>query len=188
MGDAAENVHGTAIALGAHAVLIRGAPGAGKSDLALRAIAMAPTALIPGPALLVADDRVDVTLPAEGSAQPGGGKFGFLPSGPLAANVAAGSQAKDRPALSGLRVAAPATIQGKLEVRGIGIVTVPYVETANLVLVADLVASGAVERLPDPVPETEILGVRLPVLRLAPFEASAPVKLLLALAQTLRVS
>lgn len=153
MDDAAENLHGTAIALGAKAVLIRGAPGSGKSDLALRCLAVAPTALIASPAMLLADDRVEVAR-------------------------AAGR----------LRATAPATIRGKLEVRGLGIVTVPFVESADLVLIAELAAPGHIERLPDPPRSTEILGVSLPLLQLAPFEASAPVKLLLALVQTLRKS
>jgi HPr kinase/phosphorylase len=83
-----------------------------------------------------------------------------------------------------LSVEAPEIILGKLEVRGIGILEVPYERTAQLALIAELVAPGAVERLPDPPPTRELLGVSLPVLRLAPFEASAPVKLLLALART----
>jgi serine kinase of HPr protein (carbohydrate metabolism regulator) len=83
-----------------------------------------------------------------------------------------------------LSVAAPETILGKLEVRGIGILQAPYERSAELALIAELVAPGAVERLPDPPPTRELLGVSLPVLRLAPFEASAPIKLLLALART----
>jgi serine kinase of HPr protein (carbohydrate metabolism regulator) len=148
---ASENVHGTAIALGAHAALIRGAPGTGKSDLALRCLAIAPTELVPAPAVLVADDRVDV--------------------------VRAGER---------LTVSVPAAIRGKLEVRGQGIVTVPYAESAKLVLVVDLVAPERVERLPDPPRKAEILGLPLPLLQLAPFEAGAAVKLLVALAQTFR--
>lgn len=42
--------HGTAVAIGARGILLRGAPGAGKSDLALRLIAQG--------AVLVADDQV----------------------------------------------------------------------------------------------------------------------------------
>ena len=51
-------------------------------------------------------------------------------------------------------------------------------------LIVELVAPEAVERLPDPPPRRDLLGVSLPLLRLAPFEAAAPVKLLLALART----
>lgn len=151
MADALENVHGTAIALGAHAALIRGAPGSGKSDLALRCLAIAPTALIPCPAALVADDRVDLRRSGER-----------------------------------ILAEAPATIRGKLEVRGLGVVSVPCIASAQLVLIADITALDNIERLPDPAPVTEVLGIRIPLMHVAPFAASAPVKLLLALAQTLR--
>ena len=151
MADAPENVHGTAIALGGKAALIRGAPGSGKSDLALRCLAVAPTALIPCPAALVADDRVDLR------------------------------RSGDR-----ILAEAPATIRGKLEVRGLGVLNVPSTASAEVVLIADLTALDKIERLPAPPPVTELLGVRLPLMHVAPFTASAPVKLLLALAQTLR--
>ncbi len=151
MADAPENVHGTVIALGGKAALIRGAPGSGKSDLALRCLAVAPTALIPCPVTLVADDRVNL------------------------------QRLGDR-----ILAEAPATIRGKLEVRGLGVLRVPSTASAELVLVADITALDQIERLPDPAPMTELLGVRLPLIHVAPFTASAPVKLLLALAQTLR--
>jgi hypothetical protein len=64
-----------------------------------------------------------------------------------------------------------------------GILHFPCVESADLVLVVELTDAKAIERLPDPQPRHTIHGVNLPVLRLAPFEASAPIKLLLALAQ-----
>jgi serine kinase of HPr protein (carbohydrate metabolism regulator) len=76
---------------------------------------------------------------------------------------------------------APQTIRGRLEVRGIGIIDVPSVDQAELVLLVDLVKPEAVERLPDYVTTEVILGVTLPYLRVAPFEASAPLKLCLAL-------
>ena len=82
-----------------------------------------------------------------------------------------------------VHVSAPATIRDRLEVRGMGILEMPCVESADLVLVVELAEAGAIERLPDPPPRRSFLGVSLPVLRLAPFEASAPVKLLLALAR-----
>jgi len=148
---AAEIHHGTTIALGSYAALIRGPAGTGKSDLALRCLAIAPTALIPSPALLVADDQTEISL-----------------NGDV------------------LKVDAPETIRGKLEVRGLGIVNVPATTRANLRLVVDLMAPERIERLPDPAPNTQIMGVDLPLLHLAPFEDSAPVKLLLALAQLMR--
>ncbi len=75
---------------------------------------------------------------------------------------------------------APETIAGRLEVRGLGIVRLPAAAPAPLRLVVDLVAPGDVERLPK-AGETVLLGVALPVLNLAPFEASAPAKVRLAL-------
>jgi serine kinase of HPr protein (carbohydrate metabolism regulator) len=59
--DAAELVHGTCVALGRSAVLLRGPSGSGKSDLALRFLFLArrgPAAL--EPPTLVADDQVRV--------------------------------------------------------------------------------------------------------------------------------
>lgn len=65
LDGAVETLHGTAIALVMdgvpRAALIRGTSGSGKSDLALRCLALVPSPLIPGPAHLVADDQVIVT-------------------------------------------------------------------------------------------------------------------------------
>lgn len=60
MDGAAELIHATAIACSGKAVLIRGPSGSGKSDLALRCLALAPTALLPGEARLISDDQVHV--------------------------------------------------------------------------------------------------------------------------------
>ncbi|MCA0301930.1 MAG: serine/threonine protein kinase [Proteobacteria bacterium] len=81
---------------------------------------------------------------------------------------------------------APRTIAGLLEVRGLGIVSLPAGRVAPRVAVAllvDLVAPRRIERMPSPARE-KLMGVTLPVLALAPFEASAAAKLRLALAQT----
>jgi RNase adaptor protein for sRNA GlmZ degradation len=75
---------------------------------------------------------------------------------------------------------APASIAGKLEVRGLGIQRVPSLGEAPLALIVDLVGPGAVERLPEGQSE-ELLGVLLPRFALDPFTASAPAKLRLAL-------
>jgi serine kinase of HPr protein (carbohydrate metabolism regulator) len=85
-----------------------------------------------------------------------------------------------------LTAGAPATIRGKLEVRGLGIMTVPCISSAELVLVAELAAPERIERFPDPQPVTDLMGVHLPLLYLAPFEAAAHVKLLLALVATVK--
>jgi HPr kinase/phosphorylase len=125
-------MHATAIAIEGAAILLRGPPGAGKSDLALR--------LIDEGARLVADDQAELRR--------------------------AGDQ---------IMVSAPATIAGLMEVRGIGIVEVAPVAMAPLVLLVDLVPSAEVERLPETRFE-EILGLPVPLIALAPFEASAAAK------------
>ena len=76
---------------------------------------------------------------------------------------------------------APDTIAGKLEVRGVGIMDVPFANEARLCLVAQLI-DGEVERHPALNPGfTTILGKSFYSLSLRPFEVSAPIKLALAL-------
>jgi HPr kinase/phosphorylase len=130
-------VHATAVVLDDGAILLRGPPGAGKSDLALR--------LIEDGARLLADD-----------------------------------QALLRRAGDQVLVRAPAAIAGLIEVRGVGIVRVDALEEAPLALVADLVPSTQVERIPDNRFEV-VLGLTIPLIALAPFEVSAAAKLRLAL-------
>jgi serine kinase of HPr protein (carbohydrate metabolism regulator) len=143
--QAKELVHGTCVAFGAHAALLRGRSGSGKSDLALRFLALAPDGdMAPR---LIADDQVVV--------EEQGGT---------------------------LTVSAPDALAGKLEVRGLGIMTLPHAERAKLVLIVDLVARDEVPRMPpEPLPRITLLGVRVPNLQLAPFEVSAPLKLKMAL-------
>jgi HPr kinase/phosphorylase len=75
----------------------------------------------------------------------------------------------------------PAPIAGLIEVRGIGIRQIDWLPVARLFLIADLVSPEQIDRLPEPRREI-ILGVALPLISIAPFEASAPAKLRLALA------
>ena len=75
--------------------------------------------------------------------------------------------------------AAPATIQGKLEVRGIGIVDVDYISDVPLALVVEL--SSAIPRLPDDSRERLILGAPIPLVDIDAQTASAPSKVALAL-------
>jgi HPr kinase/phosphorylase len=147
--DVVEVVHGTCVALGRSAALLRGPSGSGKSDLALRFLFLARR----GPAALeaptlVADDQVSLSR-------------------------------------SGQRVMAgpPDTIRGKLEVRGVGIVEVKSVADAELALVVDLAATHEVERMPPEDATTPILGLDLPLIRIFPWEPSAPIKLAIALAR-----
>lgn len=135
-------IHASCVVLGGTGVLIRGASGAGKSDLALR--------LVDAGAQLVADDYCEAE------------------------------------ALAGrLVVRPPPAIAGKLEVRGFGIVDLPYLPSTTVGLIVDLVANAEIERLPDPSREgalTDVIeGIRLPRLRLDAAHASAVAKVRLAL-------
>lgn len=77
----------------------------------------------------------------------------------------------------------PASLAGKIEARGVGIMELPHVAKARVRLVVDLSPKEAVERLPEPA-SCELEGVSLPLVRLNAFEASATSKLRL-LARTL---
>lgn len=77
-------------------------------------------------------------------------------------------------------VRAPSTIAGLIEVRGLGILRLEPEADIPLSLIADLIAPEALERLPERRSET-ILGLAVPAIFLAPFEASAAAKLRLAL-------
>lgn len=78
-------------------------------------------------------------------------------------------------------VAAPPTkLAGLIEIRGLGIVNLPHRARAKLGLAVVLVSPDEVERMPEPNEGIEYLGVALPLLRLAPFAASAPLKVRLA--------
>jgi serine kinase of HPr protein (carbohydrate metabolism regulator) len=103
----------------------------------------------------------------------------------LAARLVADDQVLLERRASWLWARPPAAIAGKLEVRGIGIIEVPHAPEARLRLVVRLVGSDAVERLPDPA-KIGVLGLALPVVQIAPFEASAPLKVLLALLRASR--
>ncbi len=97
------------------------------------------------------------------------------------ARLVADDQTELTPSDGVLLARAPQTIQGKMEVRGLGIAELAPLCDVPLGLVVDLVDGESVERLPDP-DSCTILGVRLPVVRFDPFEASTPAKLRLALA------
>jgi HPr kinase/phosphorylase len=78
-----------------------------------------------------------------------------------------------------LFASAPPEISGMIEVRGLGILRVAAEPSVALDVAIDLVAAADVPRMPRP-EKLEILGVSVPVFRLAPFEASAPAKVRLA--------
>ena len=75
---------------------------------------------------------------------------------------------------------APDALAGKLEVRGLGVVSVDFLTETALTLIVDLVDPADIERIPQP-DKVDILGLSLPLFRLSPFQASAPAKLRAAL-------
>ena len=75
----------------------------------------------------------------------------------------------------------PPALAGKIEVRGLGIVTLAFRTEAELRLIVDLVEADDVPRLPPELHGAPLCGITLPLMRLAPFEASASLKLRLAL-------
>lgn len=131
-----EHLYGTCVEVDDVGIVLRGPPGSGKSDLALR--------LVDQGARLVADDQIHIWV-------DGGRLLG----------------------------AAPGTIDGLMEVRGMGIITMPSVARVEIELVVDLLVAEDISRMPEP-GYTEIAGVRLPLFHLTPFEASATAKLRLA--------
>ena len=80
-----------------------------------------------------------------------------------------------------LLASAPPNIAGKLEIRGIGIVELPASGDAPVCMMVDL--SQEVERMPAAAAPVIVAGVSVPVLALSGLEASAPVKVELALAR-----
>jgi serine kinase of HPr protein (carbohydrate metabolism regulator) len=82
-----------------------------------------------------------------------------------------------------LRASPPATIAGKIEVRGLGIVEMPNERDAPVTLVVALGEPAA--RLPEPGEARTLLGVAVPLLALDGREASAAIKVELALRRTL---
>ena len=85
---------------------------------------------------------------------------------------------------NGVIARAPNSLKGLLEVRGLGILDVPFLEVAVVRLVVDLVDSENVPRLPER-RITDLIGMGVPAVRLDPFEASAVSKVRLAIELTL---
>jgi serine kinase of HPr protein (carbohydrate metabolism regulator) len=77
-----------------------------------------------------------------------------------------------------LSASAPSTILGKIEVRGIGIIDIPTIQDVPVKLMVEI--SPAVERYPV-VSTTKIDGIPIAWVGVAAHEASAPVKVELAL-------
>jgi HPr kinase/phosphorylase len=96
------------------------------------------------------------------------------------ARLVADDQVRLSPAGAAPVASAPHAIRGLIEARGVGIVAVPTRGTARLRLVVDLVGPRSVPRLPEP-RHIVLAGAQVPTIALTPFEASAPLKVRLAL-------
>lgn len=80
---------------------------------------------------------------------------------------------------SRLHASAPATIRGKLEVRGLGIIPMPVVEDEPVALVVEL--ASEIERYPTDARERTICGLAVPLISVDARTASAAAKVSLAL-------
>ncbi|HET8534202.1 MAG TPA: HPr kinase/phosphatase C-terminal domain-containing protein [Sphingomicrobium sp.] len=78
-----------------------------------------------------------------------------------------------------LFASAPATIAGKLEIRGIGIVEMENASDIPAALIVEL--TGAVPRLPDDDRELQVLGIPLPLVTIDAMTPSAAAKVVIAL-------
>ena len=74
------------------------------------------------------------------------------------------------------QVSAPAALAGLLEVRGLGILRLPYVPSAHLALVVDLTLRA--DRLPEPGLHA---GLKVPLVHIDADAASAPDRVIMAL-------
>jgi HPr kinase/phosphorylase len=79
-----------------------------------------------------------------------------------------------------IMASAPAILRGKLEIRGLGIVTLATPVSVSLALVVKLQDHAAIERLPDPA-TFDILGLALPLVEIDGKMPSAPARLRAAL-------
>ena len=78
-----------------------------------------------------------------------------------------------------LTASAPPTIRGKLEIRGVGIVTMDQVDDQPVALVVELTSD--IRRLPDDSRERPIMGVPVPLISVDAMTASAASKVALVL-------
>ena len=77
----------------------------------------------------------------------------------------------------------PPTIEGLIEVRGLGLLTVPFANDIEVSLVVELIDRDKVPRLPDP-DDTHIellAGLPIPLIRLSAYDPSTPAKIRLAI-------
>ncbi len=133
-----ENIHATCVEIDNCGVLLIGASGSGKSDLALRLIENKS-------AILICDDRTNLSVRQKA-----------------------------------LLASCPQSIEGLIEVRGIGIVRKPFKKQTKIKLVVESSAKNNIERLPEEM-FFDYNGILVPHILLNFFEASAPDKVVIKL-------
>jgi serine kinase of HPr protein (carbohydrate metabolism regulator) len=131
-----ETLHATSVAMNGRAVLLSGASGSGKSDLAVR--------LIDRGFELVSDDQTILR------------------------------RAGDR-----ILASPPQSIAGKIEIRGIGILELPYVSGVPVGLFVELTSD--LQRMPDEDRHRMLLGTGVPMISIDAMAASAGAKVALCL-------
>lgn len=75
----------------------------------------------------------------------------------------------------GLLASAPETIRGRIEIRGIGLIGMPFENAVPVALIVTL--DDPVVRMPEPDQSRTLAGISLPLVALAAFEVSAPIKI-----------
>lgn len=80
-----------------------------------------------------------------------------------------------------LIASAPPNIAGLIEVRGLGLVTMPAEADARVALIVAI--SDSIDRMPEDLERAIVAGVAIPRVHIAPFQASAPIKVELMLKQ-----
>jgi serine kinase of HPr protein (carbohydrate metabolism regulator) len=78
-----------------------------------------------------------------------------------------------------LTASAPPTIRGKLEIRGVGIVTMDQIDDQPVALIVELTSD--IQRLPDDSRERPLMGIPVPLISVDAMAASAASKVALAL-------
>lgn len=100
--------------------------------------------------------------------------------GPARARLVADDQVGLENEAGRIFATAPPALAGLLELRGLGLVTMPVVARAEVVMVVDLVPRDDVPRLPE-ARTAALCGVELPLLALHAFDLTAMDKVRLAL-------
>lgn len=181
-------IHATCVAVGDVGILLTGPSGSGKSDLALR--------LITTPWVSLAGWRTSDPAQDRGSRSYGSDSLSTTTHRddvdgprerlqlPLEVKLVADDRVWLRSDASSdtpqLLASADDAIAGQIEVRGLGVMHLPFVHVVRVELAVRLAPFGqAIERFPDPLPTVSHLDHRLPEMAVAPFEASAPHKIMM---------